>query len=113
MLQRIDNLDEFIKYCNSLIKDEELEDNTSWFLHVIALDATKEEILKDVKTNLDIYYKWLNKAVEDESYISAGIIYQAIAIENEHYTSLGKYVLKSSLRKDIKTINEKLKNKYL
>lgn len=112
-MKDIHNINAFVRYCEDLIEDAESEDNTDWVLHVIAADATKEELLADVQDTLGVYYKWLGFAQSGEAYYVCGIIYHAILIESEHYIKLGHQVLKTSIKKEVTTINKKLKDKYL
>lgn len=113
MLQIISNLNEFIDYCNILIHEDQDEDTTEWFLHLIAQGATRDEIISDMNINLGIYYKWLGIAQKREEYLKCGTIWNALEIENQHYYNLGKHLLNKSIKKEIDEINETLKRKHL
>jgi len=113
MLHEIKTLTGFIDYCEKMIEANEEEDNTEWFLFVMSQNITEDNLIEDIETTLDIMYKWLGIAQREEMYLNCGIIFNAIDIENEHYAALGKQVLKKSIKKQLKSINEELKTKYL
>lgn len=108
-MKNITTLTDFIKYCESVIEDS----NELFLLSILAANLTKEELLIDVEKCLKIYYKWLKKAEQAEAFHLCAIIWKAHGQEITHYNQLGKAVLKKSIAKDIKAIDNKLKEKHV
>lgn len=113
----IKTLPQFIDYCNEylLIAEEDEEEDTFgfWVLSAVGKNISKEELIKDATTTLETYYKWLQQAVQNEMYLSCGIIYRCIELENDHYTALGQALYKKNISRDINDINARLRTQYL
>ena len=103
------NLLEFISYCETVTE----ETNDIWLLSILAASSTQQEFLNDTKKSLEVYHKFLYEAVDEEMYLNAGCIYQAMQFEIDHYKELGRAIFKKSVSKEINAICEALKNKYI
>lgn len=115
MINNIKNLHDFILYCHQLIIDEQAVDSPTedWVLQMMVSNCSQKEILSDLKKTLKIYYSWLALAQEAESYYACQIIYQAITIENQHYSDLNQHLFQQPLTTEIAGINTQFKKKYL
>jgi hypothetical protein len=115
MIDKIENLYEFVRYCEQVIEveqDENDETSTDWLLLMVSSKLKKEELLEDITKTLDVYYKWQAEAVSKEFYILADVIKRTIEIELKHYYQLAKE-LKLNISKEITSINTELKTKHL
>lgn len=115
MIDKFENLYEFVKYCEQVIEIEEDEDDdtsTDWILLMTASKLKKEELLQDIEKTLEIYYNWQAEAVRKEFYILADVIKKTIEIEITHYLRLAKS-LSFKIKEEVTKINADLKTKYL
>jgi hypothetical protein len=108
-MKDISNLHDFVDYCESVNCDS----NELFLLSILASQLTKEELMEDITECLTIYYKWLKESINEELYDFSQIINEAREAEITHYNQLAFAILKKNIIKDIRSIDNELKNTYL
>ena len=111
------NLLEFISYCEEVC--ENIEDTQDLFILSTIATASYvniERLLEDAATSLNLYYHWLQIAIEQEMYMCAAQIVTAKQCEIEHYIQLANNVIpedKEEFKNQIIALDIILNDQYL
>lgn len=111
------NLLEFISYCEEVC--ENIEDTQDLFILSTIASASYvnlERLLEDAAITLNLYYHWLQIAIEQEMYMCAAQIVTAKQCEIEHYIQLANNVIpedKEQFKYAIIELDAQLNNQYL